>query len=314
MFYISPSLTRKLKNLRPNKSGGVISPHKPALLLAVAQLYEENFLHKNIIDFSPELVATFQRIGANVAPDYPNKLLIHMPVYHLQSSGIWHLKALPGFEKALTASKSPKSLSSLEEFVEYAYLDEELYRALLTPVGREAVRTVIMETYFPRVLYKPREIVLERNAYLQHLKEDFLKGLVADPTGIEEEEVRCAIFKQQVPKLYNYRCAVSGLQVSATLNITMVDACHIQPWSVAHNDTIQNGICLTPTLHRAFDRGLITVSENYTVLVSKAFTEDGSSPYALRQFSNKQLSLPANKDFHPLPELLEWHRSNIWQH
>lgn len=41
-----------------------------------------------------------------------------------------------------------------------------------------------------------------------------------------------------------------------------------------YNDTITNGIALCPNLHRAFDRGLIAIDDNFKVLVSQSFRED----------------------------------------
>jgi len=73
----------------------------------------------------------------------------------------------------------------------------------------------------------------------------------------EEVFIRSGIFKREIPKLYNNTCAISQLRIDATANISMVDACHIVPFSEAYDDTLTNGIALCPNLHRAFDRGLI---------------------------------------------------------
>ncbi|MFC4198185.1 HNH endonuclease [Pedobacter jamesrossensis] len=32
------------------------------------------------------------------------------------------------------------------------------------------------------------------------------------------------------------------------------------PFNVSHNDKVTNGIALCPNLHRAFDRGLVSIS------------------------------------------------------
>jgi len=87
-----------------------------------------------------------------------------------------------------------------------------------------------------------------------------------------------------LPKIYNIKCCIFGLRVDATINVTMVDACHIVPFSISYDDTITNGLALCPNLHRAFDRGLIAISDDYRVVVSDAFVEDESS-YSIRQFA-----------------------------
>ena len=87
----------------------------------------------------------------------------------------------------------------------------------------------------------------------------------------------------------------------------MIDACHIIPFSNSYNDTIINGIPITPTLHRAFDNGLISIDDNYRVLVSKQFKESQSN-FSLKQFENQQIILPDNSKNYPDFKSLNWHR------
>jgi putative restriction endonuclease len=90
----------------------------------------------------------------------------------------------------------------------------------------------------------------------------------------------------------------------------MVDACHIVPFSQSYDDTITNGIALSPTLHRAFDRGLVSVSDDYRVLVHPRLT-DHYPQVGIRQFNHQELKLPADSRFYPSPEKLQQHRSRF---
>ena len=67
-----------------------------------------------------------------------------------------------------------------------------------------------------------------------------LKSKLDEETYQEEIFVRSGIFKREVPKIYNNTCCISGLRVDATINVTMVDACHIVPFSISYDDTITN--------------------------------------------------------------------------
>ena len=91
------------------------------------------------------------------------------------------------------------------------------------------------------------------------------------------------------------------------MNAQLVDACHIVPFAISKDDTINNGISLSPNLHRAFDRGLITINSDYVVRISPAIKEK-DSPYSLSQFEGKQISLPKDNKFFPSIENLNWHR------
>lgn len=63
----------------------------------------------------------------------------------------------------------------------------------------------------------------------------------------EEKLFVCGeLFKNTIPKMYDYTCCITGMKVQSSHKIQIIDACLIYPFS------------LSPTLHRTFDRGLIT--------------------------------------------------------
>lgn len=243
-FPLKPLLSLK----RAHHQSGTKAPHKPVLLLAVVQLFEEGFLHENRIEITPELVATFQKLWAKLVPEPHWQPRMYLPFFHLatEKKPFWFLKANGDMGEVLTKSYSPKSLAALSTVVEYAYFSEEFYKVVLDPLQREGIRKTLMECYFPLAHYEVSGLIQERSDYIQLLEKEFLLGKAAEPEPEEVEEVRCSIFKVQVPKLYDYRCAITGLQVITKTNTSMVDACHIQPWSINHNDTIQTAFVSRP--------------------------------------------------------------------
>jgi putative restriction endonuclease len=92
-----------------------------------------------------------------------------------------------------------------------------------------------------------------------------------------------------------------------------IDACHIIPFSLTHNDQISNGIALCPNMHRAFDRGLLSVDENYKLLVSPAIIEDAEHVYSITKLEGKQIHLPPGERYYPAQDNLKWHRENIFK-
>ena len=93
----------------------------------------------------------------------------------------------------------------------------------------------------------------------------------------------------------------------------MIDACHIVPFAKSHDDTISNGLALCPTLHRAFDRHLIGIDDDYRVVISKSFIERCDSTYSIQQFEDKHILLPSNRKYYPSQENLQKHRALIAQ-
>lgn len=76
---------------------------------------------------------------------------------------------------------------------------------------------------------------------------------------------RRASFHQQVLQAYDRRCAVTRAQ------LRLVDAAHILPVGAPSSaDTVTNGLALSPTYHRAFDNGLIYLTEDYEMKINQA--------------------------------------------
>ncbi|RZM24778.1 MAG: HNH endonuclease, partial [Pedobacter sp.] len=61
-------------------------------------------------------------------------------------------------------------------------------------------------------------------------------------------------FRDKLLKAYEYKCAVTGCDVIATL-----EACHIMPYNGDYTNHIQNGILLRSDIHVLFDLGLLTI-------------------------------------------------------
>jgi len=64
---------------------------------------------------------------------------------------------------------------------------------------------------------------------------------------------------------YDYRCTICQIN-----NLKLLNAGHIIPWSVDEHRRAdpQNGLSLCALHDRAFDRGLLTVDEDYKVILS----------------------------------------------
>lgn len=134
-------------------------------------------------------------------------------------------------------------------------------------------------------------------------------GEVQEPRDRITQEVsryvREARFRKEVRRAYNHRCAVTGMQLG------LVDAAHILPVAAGGPDDVRNGICLSPTYHRAFDSGLIFLSPNdYTVKVNRdmvhCLVAEGmdSGISVLDSVDGNQLLLPDNAHEYPDPDFI----------
>lgn len=124
--------------------------------------------------------------------------------------------------------------------------------------------------------------------------------------------LRDRVFRRVVLKAYDERCAISGLKLINGGGRAEVDAAHIRPVEADGPDVVNNGLALSGTAHWLFDRGLISLSDELEIMISRHVNDfDG-----VRGFINKTgyASPPQRRSERPHPKFLEWHRSNCFKH
>mgnify|MGYP001392573198 CR=1 FL=1 len=300
---------------RDSKKGG--APHKPILLLSIIHLFEIKKITNKEIYITPEIIATFKKFWSQLVTTDHDPIFA-LPFYHMKSEPFWQLIPNPGCEQWIEAKGSMRSITNLTTAVNVALIHEDLENLLLVPESRDILKLALLEKFFKQSLknYKPEKDWLEASllyedseVYQKNIAE--LKHKIKKESFQEEIYLRSSLFKREIPKIYYNTCAISGLRIDALAKISMVDACHIIPFAKAYDDTITNGIALCPNLHRAFDRGLITIDDNYRVLITRNLHE-ASSEYTISQFENKQINLPDNQKHYPSLQALAWHRKEIF--
>jgi putative restriction endonuclease len=119
--------------------------------------------------------------------------------------------------------------------------------------------------------------------------------------------VRDRIFRRLVLRAYSERCAISGLRLINGSGRAEVAAAHIRPVEKNGPDIISNGIALSGTVHWMFDRGLIGLSDDLKILISR----QANDPDSIRALVNKDgYALPPRRPSErPHPHFLQWHRT-----
>jgi putative restriction endonuclease len=91
-----------------------------------------------------------------------------------------------------------------------------------------------------------------------------------------------------------------------------VEAAHIRPVERGGPDIVNNGLALSGTVHWMFDRGLISLSDDLEILVSRQ-ANDADSIRALVNRNGLALA-PAKPADRPHPGFLSWHREHCFKH
>jgi len=135
-------------------------------------------------------------------------------------------------------------------------------------------------------------------------------------TGKEREafvkvRVNQSFFRKAVLAAYNFQCCITGLEIPELLN-----ASHIIPWSKDEANRVnpRNGLCLNAIHDRAFDRGLLTITPDLTIKISKSVKQGNVSEAVqdfLLRFDRMEINKPTR--FFPEAKFLEFHNANIFE-
>lgn len=133
--------------------GNQKAPHKPILLLAIADLVADGTITDNHICLSDTLILRFKKIWKQVVDDgsscsikladglmvksgnkYPFKCSIENPFYHMQREPFWRLIHSQNY-----VEKTNYSIASLRKCFLYANIDQELLELLQRNETRELI-------------------------------------------------------------------------------------------------------------------------------------------------------------------------------
>jgi putative restriction endonuclease len=148
---------------------------------------------------------------------------------------------------------------------------------------------------------------------------DLIKRFARDVSELPEGKEREAVvkirinqnfFREMILASYKSRCAICFLPET-----NLLVASHIIPWSLDRSQRMnpRNGICMCVLHDKAFDKGLISISDNYKVLLSlsiKRLSNEAAVQRGFLPYGDTEIRLP-NK-FLPDKQFIEFHRYNIF--
>ena len=281
-------------------------------------LFAQGSIQTNLIEITPELGDLFAKYWSIVMPA-EHKGNIALPFFHLRSSGFWHLLPYPGKESALETIRQVDTLPQLLKLILGASINDDLYKLLQEEAERNALRTALIQAHFSSPYHAPLlnqgSVNLQSYLYSQELIE---KGQpqIKETTNEDsqyQEIVRDQGFRRAVVRLYKQRCAFCGVRMLTVDGHSAVDAAHIIPWSISHNDDPRNGMALCRLCHWTFDEGLSSVSAKYTIVLSADLRTSLNFPGHLLTLENRPILGPEEQKFMPDIEFLNYHRHKIFR-
>lgn len=232
----------------------------------------------------------------------------------------------PGIDSMFSALIEPGSYLDFANPVPFVGANGVVEQGLLNANGRisgraqAAVRT-LSPSDFTRIIglgLSDAEPLLPRNSDL------------SAPPGFDEAQVpfaferdrervsqlssrilRDRVFRRVVLRAYDERCAITGLKLINGGGRAEVAAAHIRPVEANGPDIVSNGLALSGTAHWMFDRGLISLSDNLEILISRHVNDADS----VRSIVNRSgCANSPRKDYErPHPHFLQWHREHCFK-
>lgn len=117
------------------------------------------------------------------------------------------------------------------------------------------------------------------------------------------------IFSDNVKIIYNNQCCISGIKTRSLLQ-----GCHISPWAKdkKNRQNLNNSLCLSLILHKCYDEGIITIDQDYKVLLSTKIDDKELIRY-LSNYNRKKINLPIKREFYPDKKFLLNHTNTVYK-
>ncbi len=137
------------------------------------------------------------------------------------------------------------------------------------------------------------------------------------PKGKTEREqfvrtrVNQKFFRDTILSSYDFKCCITGLNIPQLLI-----ASHIVPWAVDKDNRLnpRNGLCLNALHDKAFDVGLITVTEDLKVEVSRQVKQgkvESSFQKLILDYEGCKITSP--RRFKPDMQFIKYHQQEVFE-
>lgn len=125
-------------------------------------------------------------------------------------------------------------------------------------------------------LDNPEKLAYESERIIAELKHQTIEESAnIDLNDLPEGKERSVVTRQRINQQffhdavlcsYENHCCITGIN-----HQYLLEACHISSWrdDVKNRTNPQNGLCMNPLFHKAFDRFLFTVTPDYTIEISE---------------------------------------------
>lgn len=291
MALTGEQLLEQVRELRQWRSGEQRAAHKPLLLLlALGRLRGRGRRLLTFAEVERPLIRLLEQFGPprdRHRPDYP--------FWRLRLDGeLWEVD---GEERVELTGAGDARVSDLRQPGVRAGWSSSAANLLLGDDELlEQVVSVLLVSHFPPSLHD--ELCAEVGLELR-----------LRPVGRSRRDPE---FRLEVLRAYEYRCAMCGYDGRLDTVPVGLDAAHVRWWAYGGPDAIDNGIALCALHHRALDRGVVGISLDHRVLVSRRFHGSGPARELVIDLAGRRLHPPQHGLPLPAAVHVDWHGREVF--
>ncbi len=289
-----PAVHRLLR-LRQHEAGGHRAPHKPLLvLLALGQLARtgmselpwsvaEGRLADLIAEYGPASTTGRAQSAA-------------YPFTHLRSDGVWVLDHDVPMDR-ITPLRDQQVTGRLEEALERELASH--------PDTLVSVARSLVDAHFPSTV--ARDVLVDAG-----LDPDQVYASETTAATSAETRRRSVGWRLDVLEAWDRQCAFCGFDGLLAGASVGLEAAHVRWFNHEGPDDLDNGLALCSLHHKLLDRGVLGVSDDYTLLVSASFTARTPAGRAVYDLHGRALA-PRPGTQMPADRHVRWHRREVFK-
>lgn len=291
----STELLNRIHALRTYRQGDRRAPHKPLLILyAIAQLQHGN----RSIPFE-DVKQGLDPLLLAYAPPVKRRHQPELPYWHLATDGLWIVADADRLDRQASGFPTMAALRNSTAGFPDSIADQLSNDKTLV---NSIVRQLLDEHFAPST----HDDILDSIALNIETKNVVSEKLV-DYTVNRRRDPQ---FREHVLRAYEYRCAFSGFRAALNGSYFGCEAAHVQWHSHNGPDNLSNGIALEPTIHKLFDVGAWSLTDDRTIIVSSHFTGTDETVERIRSQHGQPLRPPLPGEPSLNNEYIRWHRES----
>lgn len=166
-----------------------------------------------------------------------------------------------------------------------------------------------------RIIFESEQLLAQRmgktiEEYAEIRTENLPEGKTREV--LVRQRVNQQFFRDTVLSAYKNQCCITGICITSLL-----ESCHISAWKNDEKNRTnpKNGLCMTSSFHRAYDKYLMAITPDYEIIISDQLlcnTRDKNFREYLIGLTGRKIYMPYK--FAPDQDLLALHYEEYCRH